>query len=612
MVPEPVYPLGLRLAALPVLVVGGGAVALRRVTSLLAAGAVVTVVSPELTPALADLARRGALRVHERAYRDGDLAGAWLAHACTDDPLVNEAVAAEAQRSRTWCVRADDAASSAAWVPAVGRAGPLTVAVHADRDPRRAAAARDTCLAALDHVPAPGRELAGEDRDRPRRGRVVLVGGGPGDPGLMTTRGRERLMAADVVVVDRLAPLALLDALPEHVVLVDAAKVPGGTGMSQEEINRRLVEEARAGRMVVRLKGGDPFVFGRGMEEVQACLHADVPVEVVPGVSSAIAVPGLAGIPVTHRKLTQGFTVVSGHVAPHDRLSGVDWTALASAGTTLVLLMAVEHLPAITRSLLAGGLDPTTPAACVVDGSLSSQRVVTATLGDLAAVARSEGVANPAVVVIGEVAAFAGGNGASAAPLPAPVRVGSTPSSRRPRRVLVLGGARSGKSVTAEGMLAGDSCVDYVATGPVGGETDPDWTERVRLHRERRPGGWRTTETLDLQSVLAAPKTGELAAPLLIDCLSNWLVGIMDDSGIWQGCPGAERALAGRIDALLEAWRSTGRHVVAVSSEVGSGIVPPTESGRRFRDELGVLNSRIAAESDEVWLCVAGVGRRLR
>jgi uroporphyrin-III C-methyltransferase/precorrin-2 dehydrogenase/sirohydrochlorin ferrochelatase len=605
MAPEPVYPVGLRLAGRRVVVVGGGGVALRRVAALLAAGAKVTVIASRITAALGDLADRGAVDVEHRPYEDGDLDGAWFALACTDDPAVNAAVAAEADRSRVWCVRGDDAQRSAAWVPAVGRSERLTVAVHADRDPRRAAAVRDECLAVLQRPPAPVRDHP----DRP--GRVVLVGGGPGDPGLITTRGRERLMAADVIVVDRLAPLALLDELPDEVEIVDAAKVPGGPAMRQAHINDVLVEQARAGRTVVRLKGGDPFVFGRGMEEVQACTAAGVPVEVVPGVSSAIAVPALAGIPVTHRGLTQGFTVVSGHVAPGGPGSTVDWAALAAARTTLVLLMAVEHLPAITAALLAGGLARDTPAACVVDGSTPRQRRIGAPLEELAATARAAQLDNPAVVVIGDVAALAGTQ-PDAAGQSVPAAASASRRHERARRILVLGGARSGKSATAERMLVDGERVDYVATAAGAGAVDPEWAERVRLHQERRPDGWRTAETRDLEAVLSAPPDGPGAVPVLIDCLSTWLAGVMDDCGLWAERPGADEALAVRVDGLVTAWRSTGRHVVAVSSEVGWGVVPAIASGRRFRDELGVLNARVAAECHEVWLCVAGVPWRLR
>ncbi len=327
----PVVPVGLRVSGRRVVVVGGGPVGLRRVSALLDAGADVVLVSPEAVTALADLADRGRLHWHRRTYASGDLDGAWLAAACTADPDVNAAVLAEAESRRVWCLRADDARTASAWMPATGRTGPATVAVHADRDPRQAAALRDTAVAAVDAALRAG----SAPRSRPGaapRGRVVLVGGGPGDPGLLTVRGAERLAEADVVVVDRLAPLPVLDRLAPGVEIVDVGKIPRGRFTPQESIDALLVERALAGRTVVRLKGGDPFVFGRGREEVEACLAAGVPVEVVPGVSSAVAVPALAGVPVTHRGLSQGFTVVSGHAAPGDPRSQVDWNALAAGG----------------------------------------------------------------------------------------------------------------------------------------------------------------------------------------------------------------------------------------------------------------------------------------
>jgi adenosylcobinamide kinase/adenosylcobinamide-phosphate guanylyltransferase len=175
--------------------------------------------------------------------------------------------------------------------------------------------------------------------------------------------------------------------------------------------------------------------------------------------------------------------------------------------------------------------------------------------------------------------------------------------------VLVLGGARSGKSATAEAMLARAAAVDYVATGHRLDDGDQEWDQRVLAHRDRRPGHWTTIETLDVEAVLGGPGP---ARPVLVDCISTWLARVMDDCGVWAGAQDAECGLAGRIDGLVEAWRLTRRHAVAVSNEVGSGIVPATHSGRRFRDELGWLNSRIAAASDEVWLCTAGIARQLR
>jgi adenosylcobinamide kinase/adenosylcobinamide-phosphate guanylyltransferase len=181
-------------------------------------------------------------------------------------------------------------------------------------------------------------------------------------------------------------------------------------------------------------------------------------------------------------------------------------------------------------------------------------------------------------------------------------------------RVLVLGGARSGKSVTAERLLAGRDQVDYVATGPVPDASDPEWAARVAIHQERRPPHWATLETRDLESVLAARglPAREPATPVLVDCLSTWLAGVMDECGLWSAAPGADKALAARVDGLLDTWRATRRIVVAVSNEVGSGVVPATASGARYRDELGLLNTRIAAECQQVWLCTAGIPRRLR
>ncbi len=171
----------------------------------------------------------------------------------------------------------------------------------------------------------------------------------------------------------------------------------------------------------------------------------------------------------------------------------------------------------------------------------------------------------------------------------------------------MLGGARSGKSSYAEGLLAGERVVDYVACGAVPGPDDPEWADRVALHRSRRPASWRTLETLDLPSVLGVP-----GPPVLVDCLTTWLAGAMDECGVWTDEPGADDRLAAAVDRLLSAWTTTRRRVVAVSNEVGSGIVPATPSGRRFRDELGVLNARVATSSPRVWLVTAGLPQRLR
>ena len=399
-----VYPVGLRLAGRSVVVVGGGQVAHRRVAGLLEAGARVTVVSPEVTPALEALVEPGRLSWVRLRYTPGDLVGAWYVVAATDDPAVNAAVAEEAERDRIFCARADDRSASSAWTPAVGRHGELVVGVHGGGDPQRAVGVRDAVVTGLTDGSISDR--AGRPGPQGNRGGVVLVGGGPGDPGLITVRGRQALAQADVVVADHLAPLSLLASLPTDVEVIDASKLPRGRSMAQESINELLVERALAGKRVVRLKGGDPFVFGRGMEELDACAAAGVPVEVVPGVTSAIAVPALAGIPVTHRGLTHEFVVVSGHLPPGHPSSLVDWPAIGRLRGTVVVLMGVETAPAIAAVLVEHGRSPDTPVAIVSDGSMATQRTIRTTLADLPRAVADEVVRPPSVWVVGEVVAL--------------------------------------------------------------------------------------------------------------------------------------------------------------------------------------------------------------
>ena len=232
---------------------------------------------------------------------------------------------------------------------------------------------------------------------------MAIIGGGPGDPGLITVRGRELLAEADVVLTDRLAPRSLLDELRDDVEIIDAGKIPYGRAMAQEHINAALVSHAQAGRFVARLKGGDPFVFGRGAEEVLACLRAGVPVTVVPGVTSAVAVPASAWVPVTHRGVAQEFHVVSVHVAPGDERSTVNWELLGGSSGTLVLLMAVERLGAVADELLRYGRSPDTPVSVIADGTLPTQRTINSTLEQVENRVAEEGVRPPAIVVVGDV-----------------------------------------------------------------------------------------------------------------------------------------------------------------------------------------------------------------
>jgi uroporphyrin-III C-methyltransferase / precorrin-2 dehydrogenase / sirohydrochlorin ferrochelatase len=391
------YLLGLRLSGRRVLVVGGGRVAQRRVPALLDAGALVTIVSTSVTHALDDLIATGRVIWEARPYQVGDVDGAWLVQACTDDHAVNTAVAAEAEAKRIWCVRADDKDASAAWTPASGRVDEISVAVTAGGDPRRAAGIRDAVVGALRDGTVDAR------RNRTKPVGVALVGGGPGDPGLITVRGRQLLAQADVVIADRLAPQALLDELSPDVELIDAAKIPYGRYMAQEKINELLIEHAKQGKFVVRLKGGDPFVFGRGGEEMLACAREGIPVIVVPGITSPVAVPAAANVPVTHRGVSQEFHVISVHVPPGDARSTVDWPNLARSGGTLVLMMAVERIGTIAETLIHDGRSPETPVMVVQDGTLPTQRALYATLSTVAERVTAAGIRPPAIVIVGDV-----------------------------------------------------------------------------------------------------------------------------------------------------------------------------------------------------------------
>lgn len=393
------YLAGLVLTGRKVVVVGGGHVAQRRVPAFLAAGAAVTVVSPEVTPAIEGLS--GELALVLRDFTESDLDGAWYVVAATDDAEVNARVVAAAEAGHTFCVRADDALGGTAWTPAVGHHGSVTVGVLGNREPRKSGALRDDIVTAL----RDGHLTASDALDRTPG--VVLVGGGPGEPELVTVAARHALASADVVVADRLAPRELLDELGPHVELIDVAKLPRGRSASQDYINEVIVDRARAGKRVVRFKGGDNFVFGRGYEEMLACAAAGVPVTVVPGLTSAIAVPARVGIPVTHRGVAHEFTVISGHIPPGHPDSLVEWGAVARMRGTVVLLMAVDNAPAIAATLIEGGRPAATPVGVIVDGTMPTERTVLSTLGSLADDLAAHEVVPPAIIVIGEVVAVA-------------------------------------------------------------------------------------------------------------------------------------------------------------------------------------------------------------
>ncbi len=402
--PHDPYLVGMDLRGRRVVVVGAGTVVQRRLPVLLAAGADVQIVAPEATPAVE---ATPGVTWHRRPYAPGDLDGAWYVLAATNDPQVNADVVAEATAQRTFCVRADLAREGTAVTPATVGTDGLQVGVLASGDHRRSAAVRDRLRAVL----TGGADDGAGARESAKPEGVALVGGGPGDPDLITVRGRTLLGLADVVVADRLAPPRLLAELGPHVEVIDAAKVPYGRAMAQQAINQVLIDRAREGKFVVRLKGGDPYVFGRGFEELEALAAEGIPVTVVPGITSSIAAPAAAGIPVTHRGVTHEFVVVSGHVAPGHPDSLVDWDALGRLRGTVVVLMAVERLAAIASALVTGGRPAETPAAVIENATTGGQRAVRGTLASIAADAAAADVVPPAVLVVGPTAGFTAARG---------------------------------------------------------------------------------------------------------------------------------------------------------------------------------------------------------
>lgn len=395
------YLAGLDLQGKQVIVIGAGSVAQRRLGRLLAARADIVVVSPEATPALEAMATNGEIRWEQRAYLDGDLAEAWYVLACSDSAIVNAAVVAEASRRRVFCVRADASVDGTAVTAATTEHNGLTVGVLSGGNHRRSAAVRTALREALQTGLV-------DDHAEPTAPGVALVGSGPGAADLITVRGRRLLAQADVVVTDRLGATDLLDELDPRVQVIDAAKIPYGRAMAQEDINAALISHAKDGKFVVRLKGGDPYLFGRGYEEVLACAEAGVAVTVVPGITSAFAVPAAADVPVTHRGMAHEVVVVSGHVAPDDPRCLVDWPALGRLSGTLVVMMAVRRIEAIAASLMSNGRAGDTPVSVIQEGTTRTERILRTTLERVAVDAVAQEIRPPAIVVIGPVAALHG------------------------------------------------------------------------------------------------------------------------------------------------------------------------------------------------------------
>lgn len=390
----PGLPLTLDLTGRRVVVIGAGAVASRRIGQLIAARADVLVIAKDASDNVELWASSGVITWTQRAYERGDLVAAWLAVTATGDHTVDSAVRAEADAASIWCINsADHRLSTATPMTSVDGPDGIQVAVTGGGDPGRAVALRDAIGVAMRVGDLPLRSTR-----RKSSGRVTLLGAGPGDPSLLTVRAVRALATADVLVVDRLAPSAVWEDVSGEIKVVDVGKQPGHHAVSQAEINEILIAEASKGYHVVRLKGGDPFVLGRGGEEAHACITAGIPVDVIPGITSAIAVPGAAGIPVTHRGITSTFVVASAHEGPTGVLAAVND---APPTSTLVLLMGAGKLPSICQALTGTGRSIDTPVAIIESGWTADQRTTITSLGE--AQKGTVRVKPPAVVVIGEV-----------------------------------------------------------------------------------------------------------------------------------------------------------------------------------------------------------------
>jgi uroporphyrin-III C-methyltransferase/precorrin-2 dehydrogenase/sirohydrochlorin ferrochelatase len=457
--PPRLYPLFADLRGRVVLVVGGGAVAARKIAALLSAGAQVRVGAPLLEQGLQEMAARGEIMHLRGVFHDDWLREAWLVVAATDDRAVNRAVAAAAEVRRVLVNVVDDAELSSFQVPSVVERGPLQVAISTGgAAPMLARHLRERLESQLDESWAALTELLARHRQRIRsrfpvmaarrrwferllagplqallrqrqplraehallaalsepfddnvRGSVALVGAGPGDPGLLTLRGLRLLNEADVILHDHLVSAEILALSRRDAECVDVGKHAGSASnesTTQERIHALMHGHARAGRRVVRLKGGDPFVFGRGGEELEFLRAHAIDYEVVPGITAALACAAYAGVPLTHRDHAQSVRLLTAHRKDGD--DNLDWRALAADRQTLAVYMGVGGLERLRARLLEHGRAPDTPFALVENGSRAGQRVVTGTLADLPERARAHSVQSPALLIFGEVAALAG------------------------------------------------------------------------------------------------------------------------------------------------------------------------------------------------------------
>jgi len=473
------FPLFADLRGKPVLVVGGGPVAERKAAALLEAGARVRVGAPALSGRLAQWAADGRVRHLAGAFEAAWLDEAWLAVAATGDRTVNAAVAAAGAERRMLVNVVDDPALSSFQVPSIVDRSPLIVAISSSgAAPVLARRVRERLESLLDHALGPLAALAARHRARirerrpelgarrrfydwlldgpaaallrqnrpqeaeqalrralerpepPRPGRAVLVGAGPGDPGLLTLKALRALNEADVILYDRLVGDGILALARRDAERISVGKQPGEDHhATQARIHRLLREHAEAGRTVVRLKGGDAFIFGRGGEELEYLREHGIAYEVVPGITAALACAAYAGIPLTHREHSQSVHLVTAHCRESE--DTLDWQALARERQTLAFYMGVSQLDALAARLIAHGRGADTPCALIENGTQPEQRVLAATLGDLPRRAREHGIRAPAMLIVGEVAGLAGRLGWYGQRLDAPqAKPGSAPPAR--------------------------------------------------------------------------------------------------------------------------------------------------------------------------------------
>lgn len=397
-----------------VVLVGGGDVAARRAERLLAEGAVLRIVAPRLSRRTATILHDNAALADNRVtwvartVVDSDLDDAWLVHTATGDPEVDTAVDDACRQRRIWCIDAADAPRGSARLSVEARHEDLVVGTLStgEPDPRRSTGIRSAVQKLLEHGLLPTRRVrercatAATPQPSAAPGAVTLIGGGPGPGDLLTLRGYRALLQADVIVHDRLGPTDVLADIGAHVEIIDVGKSPGNHPVPQKEINRILVDRARRGLRVARLKGGDSFVFGRGGEEAQACASAGLAVEIVPGVSSAITAPQVAGIPVTHRGVADSVHVVNGHRRPRSSTLA----ALNDDETTVVVLMGIAMLREFASTSLDSGVPADRPVAVIENAHRSGQRCLYSTLAEVTDMAAARSVSSPAVIVVGETA----------------------------------------------------------------------------------------------------------------------------------------------------------------------------------------------------------------